>query len=240
MGKHGKYWALVGVFATTLILLAVPANATPCRQALALGLDVSGSVDAREYRLQLDGLAAALSNTQVRDALLTMPHTPVRLAIYEWSAPGDQRVILPWTDITDSAALEAITRQITAITRAPFGPSTALGMGMIFGGQLLASQGECWRRTLDISGDGRSNTGPRPQDVRDLAGLAGITVNALVVGTGGEAQGNLSAYFKTLVIQGLGAFTEQADSFAAYEQAMVKKLLRELQGAMVSELVLRP
>ena len=28
-----------------------------CRQALALGLDVSGSVDAREYRLQIGGVA---------------------------------------------------------------------------------------------------------------------------------------------------------------------------------------
>ncbi|MCX8955594.1 DUF1194 domain-containing protein, partial [Ruegeria sp. NA] len=36
-----------------------------CRQALALGLDVSGSVDSREYRLQLDGLASALTRPEV-------------------------------------------------------------------------------------------------------------------------------------------------------------------------------
>ncbi len=239
MGKHGKYWSLVGVIGA-FFLLATPANATPCRQALALGLDVSGSVDAHEYRLQLDGLAAALSNAQVRDALLAMPHIPVRLAVYEWSAPNDQRVIVPWAEITDPAALNAAIARLGATIRAPFGPSTALGMGMTFGGKLLASQGECWTHTLDISGDGQSNTGPRPQDVRDVIGLDGITINALVIGDGGEAPGNLNTYFKTLVIRGIGAFSEQADGFAAYEQAMVKKLLRELQGLMVSEVILHP
>ena len=36
--------------AATLIWAGLPADAE-CRQALALGLDVSGSVDAVEYRL---------------------------------------------------------------------------------------------------------------------------------------------------------------------------------------------
>ncbi len=41
-----------------------------CLQALALGLDVSGSVDAREYRQQIGGLAEALSDPRVRAAYL--------------------------------------------------------------------------------------------------------------------------------------------------------------------------
>ena len=48
-------------------LLADPGTAA-CRQALALGLDVSGSVDACEYRLQIDGLAQAL-DVKVKDFL---------------------------------------------------------------------------------------------------------------------------------------------------------------------------
>ena len=52
-----------------LALTAGPAAA--CRQALALGLDVSGSVDAVEYRLQTAGLAAALMAPEADwDALL--------------------------------------------------------------------------------------------------------------------------------------------------------------------------
>ena len=45
------------------------ADASECRQSLVLGLDVSSSVDAREYRLQLDGLAEAILDPEVEDAL---------------------------------------------------------------------------------------------------------------------------------------------------------------------------
>ena len=41
--------------------LAAPVQAQEeCRLALVLGLDVSASVDAAEYRLQVEGLAASL------------------------------------------------------------------------------------------------------------------------------------------------------------------------------------
>ena len=61
MGQHGKHRALVGarglcaaLTAWALTLLAAPVMAE-CRQALALGLDVSGSVDLREYWLHGKG-----------------------------------------------------------------------------------------------------------------------------------------------------------------------------------------
>ena len=51
---------------TLVVVLLLPGVArAQCRQALLLALDVSGSVDAREYRLQLDGLAA--SSVQMRE-----------------------------------------------------------------------------------------------------------------------------------------------------------------------------
>ncbi len=51
--------------------------AAQCRQALALGLDVSGSVDAREYRQQVGGIAAALASKEVRRKLMAMPSAPM-------------------------------------------------------------------------------------------------------------------------------------------------------------------
>jgi hypothetical protein len=91
------------------VLLASPLSAqSSCRQALALGLDVSGSVDAREYRLQLDGLALALANPEVTAALLGQRGAPIRIAVYEWSDPGDERLIVGWTDIASQSDLFAI------------------------------------------------------------------------------------------------------------------------------------
>ena len=62
-----------------ILALTMPSvtDAMECRQALALGLDVSGSVDAREYRLQLSGVASALDAPEVREKLLSMPAAPV-------------------------------------------------------------------------------------------------------------------------------------------------------------------
>ncbi|MCB1331258.1 MAG: DUF1194 domain-containing protein [Maritimibacter sp.] len=230
-----------GLRAAALILplLALPAlgQEAPCRQALALGLDVSGSVDGAEYRLQLDGLANALSHPDVVDALLAAAGAPVSLAVYEWSGPTSQALIVDWTAITDATALLSVTERLRSNTRTPADPSTALGTALIVGGQLLARQQACWKRTLDISGDGESNTGRRPQDLDDAPELAGITVNALVIAPDmiappAGAQG-LLGYFETYVIRGPGAFAEHAEDFAAYEAAMVRKLLKELQGMVV-------
>ena len=66
-----------------------------CRQALALGLDVSGSVDDREYRLQTDGLAGALLRGDVQDAFLAFPEAPIRVFVFEWAGAGNQRVLIP-------------------------------------------------------------------------------------------------------------------------------------------------
>jgi len=101
-------------FIALLLLTLLPdAALAACRQALALGLDVSGSVDSREYRLQLDGLATALESPRVAAHLLELPDAPVALAIYEWSGPDFQSLILPWTEITTAATLA----QITALLR---------------------------------------------------------------------------------------------------------------------------
>ena len=61
MGKHGQYRALVTAAAGLLGLACAPAAAS-CRLALALGMDVSRSVDDNDYAIQRDGLLAALAD----------------------------------------------------------------------------------------------------------------------------------------------------------------------------------
>jgi len=230
--------------AALLYLAFVGAAQADCRQALALGLDVSGSVDRREYRLQLDGLAGALQNIDVRAALLAMPSAPVTLAVYEWSGPADQHLIIGWTMIDSQQTLDVFTARLFASSRVATDPSTAIGSSMIYGAALLAQKPDCWTRTLDLSGDGPSNSGPRPRDVADNAQLAQITINALVIGidnTRAESDENsqielLTQYFESEVIHGAGAFAEKAIGFDRFQTTMVRKLLRELQGLTVSQL----
>lgn len=232
------------VLAAALTLCAgATAAQDVCRQALALGLDVSGSVDAREYRLQLAGLAEALGSTAVRAALLEQIETPVELLVYEWSGPQDQLLLLPWTRITSAQDLDAAVAQLLAIERrAEATPGTALGVAMMRGAQFLAQRSHCWRQTLDISGDGKSNLGPRPRAVKPRLATTGITINALVIGADDPAAndtrqseiGELSAYFNAEVILGPDAFVEVALGFEGYAEAMERKLLRELDGLVLS------
>ncbi|WP_370739135.1 DUF1194 domain-containing protein [Pelagimonas varians] len=224
------HWIKTGLLVATLC--ANSGAAAKCRQALALGLDVSGSVDAKEYRLQLDGLAAALTDPEVETAFMQMPEVPARIAVFEWSGPSAQRLLLEWTEIGSPDDLRRSAEILRGSQRKISEPSTALGRAKSFGGALLHSQPECWRHVLDISGDGMSNTGPRPQDIHPK----GVVINALVIG--GNSQETelpaLAGYFQTYVIQGADAFVETALGFEDYQTAMIRKLKRELTVLVLS------
>ncbi len=229
--------------AVLLVMLATVGRAN-CRQALALALDVSGSVDAREYRLQIGGVATALDAPQVREKLLAMPSAPVRLMVFEWSGPGDQAVLVPWTIIDSATTLDEVIALLRATTRRDATPGTALGVAMKEGQRQLLLQRECWKLTLDISGDGKSNLGPRPRDVRERIDDGSVTINALVIGVddpnNGDIRqaeiGELSSYFQAEVIMGPNAFVQTAIGFSDYARAMTEKLIRELDGLVFSRL----
>lgn len=221
---------------------AGPARGESCRQALSLGLDVSGSVDRFEYALQVEGLAGALRDGEVQKAFLAMPEAVVRLHVFEWAGTDSKRVLLDWREIRTADDLEAAAQALTDQPQLrPREPGTALGEALRFGARALATQEECWRLTLDISGDGPSNTGPRPRDLTDEPALGQITVNALLIGTEESwrditQQENLRAlerYFSAEVIRGPDAFIETALSYDDYEEAIARKLLRELQTLAV-------
>lgn len=204
-------------------LLAPPVSAGTCREALALGLDVSGSVDDDEYRLQLEGLARALDNPQVREALAALPGAPVRMMVYEWSGPGDQRVLAPWSALSSPAAIAAFQARLRAARRVAMEPTTAIGPALVFGARALAEQADCWRQVLDLSGDGKHNVGPVPRGVD----MGDVTVNGLVIARA-DRIAELSAYYRAHVLRGPEAFVESAYGFRDFEEAMVRKLLKEL------------
>lgn len=216
-----------------------------CRQALALGMDVSGSVDAGEYRLQTDGLAAALLAPDVQAAFLAVPEAPVRLMIYEWSGVQDQRVLLDWTEIDSAARLAEAASRLRATRKANGDdPTTAISAAILFGVASLNRQAACLRRTLDISGDGPSNIGLHPRDLNDTD-LGDITVNGLVIGPQSRSNTSknlhnvksLEGYYRAFILHGPGAFAEVAEDHADFAAAMRRKLIRELQLPNLSRLV---
>ncbi|KUJ85593.1 hypothetical protein AVO45_00950 [Ruegeria marisrubri] len=229
--------------ALCLCLLASPLSAQ-CRQALALGLDVSGSVDSREYQMQLLGLANAMQDAEVVALFLANPSAPVRLAIFEWSEAGHQRLLLPWTEISNETVLQQVSALLRTTQRTAGPAGTAVGSAMLYGVERLREQPDCWKHTLDLSGDGKHNLGPHPSAVKTRLLESGITINGLVIGADDPRAddkrqvqiGELSAYYSAWVILGPGAFVEVALGFKDYEAAMVRKLKRELESPSLSRL----
>jgi Protein of unknown function (DUF1194) len=219
---------LVRARALALALGALAAGqpaAADCRLALALALDVSSSVDAREYRLQTMGLAAALMAPEVQEAFLAAPGRPVMLHVYEWSGWQQQLERLPWTAIAGPDDLAAVAGRLAAQARSFEQFPTALGHALQHGGTVLAERDDCERRVLDVSGDGTNNDGIAPELARRDPALAGVTINGLVVGSN---VATLGRYYSEFVIQGPGAFVEAALDYQGFERAMRRKLLREL------------
>lgn len=207
-----------------------------CRQALALGLDVSSSVDAAEYAAQIDGLALALDDPQVRRALTGTTKGHVALLVYEWGGRNQQSIIQPWLEITDNGRVDQVIATLRSHNRSFGGQPTALGYAMEFGAVQLAQNPDCDRQTLDVSGDGVNNDGYRPKQAILNQDFSNIVVNGLVIG-GADADA-LVSYYQQEVIYGFGSFVEIANGYNDYARAMKRKLLRELTVIAVSQLEL--
>ena len=212
---------------TLLCAAALPAQAQTCRLALQLALDVSSSVDADEYALQMRGNAAALRDPDVRAAFLSPDVGTVALSVFEWSGRWNQQEIAPWRMIESAGDLDAVIAQIEANIRSTDEAPTSLGHAMSHAARQFRDGPVCAHRTVDVSADGPNNDGFPPSSSYGAYDWTGTTVNALVVG--GDRALELTAYYLTEVIRGDGAFVEVASDYADYTRALRRKLLRELQ-----------
>lgn len=224
------------VGAAVLVLTALPAHAVECRLALALALDISSSVDAREDTLQRSGIVAALTSPEVEAAFFAAD-LPVALAVYEWSGRYNQEMVLDWVMIDSPAALLRAAEVVAASKRSHNDFPTAMGYGLGYGAQLLARSPDCLRKTLDMAGDGQNNEGFPPASAYREYPFQGVTVNGLVVNAADfEGEVGLIAFYRGEVIHGPGAFLIVADGFDDFERAMRRKLERELTPPAIGAL----
>ncbi|MCL5776765.1 DUF1194 domain-containing protein [Limibaculum sp. FT325] len=217
--------AAAGLALAGVVWLAAPA-AGACGLELILAVDVSGSVDADEFAIQMGGLADAFASPSVAAAIAGV-EGGVLATLTQWSGVSRQRQMVGWHRVTDAASAQAFAAAVRASPRAWRNFSTAIGEAIAHAHAIGAEAPEpCGRRVIDISGDGASNEGQRPRDVSRAVAAAGYTINALVIR--GADPDPLEEYM-TQVIAGPGAFVEVAEGFDAYPQAILRKLLREIE-----------
>lgn len=202
-------------------LTAQPALA--CETALVLSIDVSGSIDGGEYRLQTEGLAAALSDPEVAEALV---RGQVALSVVQWSGLDQQAVVLPWQRMLTPEAVTRFASDAAAVDRAFYGSDTAVGEGLRFAAAQLAAVLDCRRKVIDVSGDGQENAGFTDAQARGEATEAGIQINAIAIEEPGPAF-PITNYYRRWVITP-GGFVVSARGLQDYAETLRLKLLREL------------
>lgn len=208
------------LFAVCLALL--PAQAPACDLALALAVDISGSVDPQEFKVQMQGLADALRDGTVSEALV---RAEAAVMLVQWTGTSRQDITIPWTRIQNFADAEALARQIETAPRRWRNFSTAIGDAVGFILDQWYTAPDCKRKVIDVSGDGASNEGRHPNEMRAALTAMGVTVNALAIE---ESEADLTAYFWENVIHGEGAFVMTANTFEDYPDRIRRKLIREV------------
>jgi hypothetical protein len=211
------------------------AGATEVDLLLVLAVDVSASIDQQRAQLQRDGYRGALTDPAVLAAIGGGPLGAIAVAYVEWGGYFYHRLVVPWTKIAGAEDAGAWSEQLA------HPPSltmtwTSISGALEFSRKLLD---DCpfaaARRVIDVSGDGGNNNGPPPEPERDRLAAEGITINGLPIVSDetvyGVAPGqSLEAYYRDSVIGGPGAFLIVADGYAAFGEALRRKLIQEIAG----------
>jgi hypothetical protein len=206
--------------------MAAPDPSLKFDLALVLAVDCSSSVDPVEFRIQMEGIAAALRHPALQDAIAAGREHRIALTLVLWSGAQSQSVAVPWQMLSTSADLDAAAAEIARAERKWRAGGTALAIAIDYAAGLLAEiPFAVTRRVIDISGDGIDNVTGAVPDARNRAVMRGITINGLPVTKGSQL---LPIYYRTQVIGGRDAFMEPAPDVAAFEATILRKLLREI------------
>lgn len=211
----------------TAAALASPVRAAePVDVALVLAADASGSIDADEFLLQKEGIAAALQDARVLAGIRSGALGRIAVAYVEWGAPGGAATMVPLAAVATAADAAAFARMMMAAPRS-VQSWNAIGDAIDHCAALLASSPfEPTRKVIDISGDAGDMRSLRPAPLaRDDAVARGIVINALAIV---EGRAGLVASYERDVIGGPGAFVEAAPTRADFTAALRRKLIREI------------
>jgi hypothetical protein len=193
---------------------------------LVLAVDCSLSIDDSEFRLQVDGTAAAMADRGVLRAIRGGEFGRIAVTYVQWAGPREQVQSVGWTLIDGEVAALRFSRLLRSVRRPFRGDATSISGVIDFSRPLFFQNPyEGTRRTIDISGDGINNAGRLPESARDEAVANGIGVNGLPIMT---EIGGLDRYFRDHVIGGPGAFVVPVADFSAFAAAIRAKLIREI------------
>lgn len=222
------------LLAFLLLAMSQPVTGTASAKTvdieLVLAVDASGSVDDREYTLQLEGIAQGFRDATVRHAIRSGPTKSIAVNLLVWAEPQIPKDMTGWFVITSDAEAEHFAATVATFPRRQSG-STAIGEGIA--AALRAIDGndiEATRAVVDVSGDGRESVAREftvlVGQARAMALSRGIVINGLAIQ---NEVSDLADYYRRNVQAGPDSFVMTARDYEDFAEAMRLKLLREIE-----------
>jgi len=213
-------WALIAA----MLAGSTPASAS-ASFALVLAVDVSNSVSTDRYLLQHDGIARAFETPELVTKIAATGG--IWVLVLEWSDPDKIAVTVDWTGVNDRATAAAFAAKVRKTQRSSHG-LTAIGAALQAAAATFDRLPRMQHKVIDVSGDGMSNFGPSPGEVRDRLVAQGVTINGLAILT---EEPWLAEYYRDNVVGGTAGFCLVAEDMDSFADAILKKLVQEVASS---------
>lgn len=250
--------ALIAVLALAALGLARPHERAHAAEdavdtALVMAVDISQSVDEIRYRLQMEGIAQALEDTEVIRTVTSGPRKAILFTLVGWADRA--RVLLPWTWIASASDAAAVARMLRSLPVAS-GEYTCVARMMRYLNEFTLPQMpvKAERIVIDVSGDGPDNCTSLLylSEARERLVGSGAIINGLPIledgierpiGPWNHAPGStkldfplpgkrdaksLTEWYERHVMAGPGAFVITARGYEDFARAIRRKFILEI------------
>jgi len=199
---------------------------------IVTGLDLSGSIEARDAQIQVDGIAMAIRSPEIIAAIQRGNHGRIGFAVFIW-ADGNYPVLVSWRLIGSAQDALAVSKEIADRLHAILGSDVVVKLGALtdlsgaidYGGEMLRiAPFATNHQTINIVGNGLDNVGEGAQPARDRMVARGITINGVALGH----DRNIFEYFRREVIGGPTAFVLAANDPAKLVDVLARKFVTEI------------
>ncbi len=218
------------------VVLALAASALAAQSAMAqpkavsielsLLVDVSGSISNTEFNLQKTGYVNVFNNAVFWNAFASSGRS---LAVeYREFSGATQQASTGWYEITNLASAQTFAGAINGFARA-FSGSTAPGSGI--NSSVAAIQNNAFegaKKIIDISADGCENAGANTNSASNTAELAGITINAITIGTENSGCGGTLFNWYNTNVRTTDGFAVASSGFDTFGAAIEQKIGKEI------------
>lgn len=235
-------WAIaLGV--SLLATYAVAQEGPPVDTALVVSVDVSNSVDEGRYKLQMEGIAKALEDPSVIDAITGGSAGGILFSMVTWA--DTPSFVIPWIRIANKADALAAAKRVRSLPQQG-GEFTCMTRMLRSANDKIVPQipAKASRIIIDVSGDGPDNcNAEEPIDkVRNELVANGVTINGLPIlldtpedsallpkaVPGGKPP--LEQWYREHVMGGPSGFVLPALGYGDFERAIRQKFVIEVSS----------